>query len=297
MNFNQALTKKILIAMGPFGSNLHRRGLMKLGENTSTWCFRHKEEFQQSLQEWVDIGCDILFPNTSEANPLILEKTGESGKSEEICTQLIDYTREMANNRCLVAGDMQPVTLSIGQFLMPYGNLEPKQVYESYQAQAGYLHKAGVDFFWVFTMTCLEEVELAVRAIKDSSPLPVIVTMAFDRTRSRGYRTLMGVEPVKAAQFMNKLEVQGFGVNCGKLNLMETTEILGLIGKDFKGVLAAKPNAGIPEVIQGETIYPVTPEEMARHALKWKEAGIKIISGCCGTTPAHIRSTQKGIRP
>ncbi len=287
--FMEALSKNHLISMGPVGTNLHRQGLIKLEDNASVWCFKHRSQFQQALQEWKDIGCDILFANTCEANPLILEKTKASIQSGDICQGLAHYAKEIAKDRCYTAGDLQPVSLSIGQFLVPYGELEHNRVYESYKVQTAALYSGGVDFIWIFTMACLKEIELAVRAIRDSSPLPIVATMAFARTRFKGYRTLMGIDPVEAARFAKNLHLDGFGVNCGGLNLKETTELLGNIRKTFDGAVVAMPNAGTPEFVKGNTVYPETPEKMAEYALKWKELGANIISGCCGTTPAHVK--------
>ena len=288
--FLDALLAKPLVAMGPVGTNFHRQGLMQLGENTSLWCLHNRHYFQNALKLWVELGCDIIHPNSSEANALILEKSKAGLSSEEICARLVSYAREVAENQCYIGGDMQTLTLSTGRFLVPYGILEHERIYDSYRRQAEALYRAGVDFFWLFTMVDLKEVQLAVQAVRDTCALPVVVTMAFDRTRHRGYRTLMGVEAAEAARLMQGLQVDVFGTNCGSLNMHETSGVLRVLREEYRGFLAVSPNAGLPKVIEGETVYSIGPGEMAESVPEWLDCGASIISGCCGATPEHIQA-------
>ncbi len=291
-----ALSNGPLVAMGPLGAHFQQQDLLKTTENTSLWCMQNPGYLQKALQQWVELGCRVIFPLTSEANPLVLKQTGAAISCKDVCARLVQAARKAAGRSVCLGGDLQAVSLSTGRFLVPHGPLKRQEVYAAYREHAAALEQAGVDLFWLFTMVELQEIELAVQAMRDTCSLPVAVTMAFDATRRRGYRTFMGVEAAEAARFMKDLQVDVFGVNCGSLSMEETTEILGIFRQAFPGWLAVKPNAGMPRLIHGETVYPVLPREMAAHVPDWKNQGAAIISGCCGATSAHLQAIVEKLR-
>lgn len=294
--FQEALQKEILVAMGPLGTNLHERGMLQLGcSNTSLWCLENKETYVSFLREWMGIGCDIIYANTSALNPLLLEVKGGLAGARRINAQLTAYGREAASSSAYLAADLQSVILSTGRFLPPLGDLSREELYESYRVQAQAFGEAGADLVWLMTMAELEEVKIALQAVRDAAELPVLVSFAFDRTKT-GFRALMGSSAKDAASCAEEMGADGVGTNCGGITPGETADLVKEISTICDLPVIAMPSAGTPHLRQGRTIYPVGPEEMAREAVGWVEAGARIISGCCGSTLEHIAHMIRDLR-
>lgn len=294
----EALEKKVLVSMGPLGTNLHERGMLELGANTSLWCLKHEEEYASFLREWTDIGCDIVFANTSALNPLLLAE--EQGALEAVRSnaRMIEIARKAAAGSAYVAADLVSMTLSTGRFLPPLGDLDPDRLYNSYRTQAEAFRDAGADLAWLVTMADLVEMDIALRAVKEAGDLPVLVSFAFDRG-AKGFRTMMGVEAKEAAVRAEETGAAAVGANCGSIGLNETTELVRICKGSCNLPVIAVPGAGMPRLEGGKTVYPIGPEEMGREAVEWSKAGARIVSGCCGSTVEHIaamiRYLQEGI--
>ncbi len=285
-SFLEKLEEKVLVAMGAVGTNLGARG-MKLGQNAAQWCFNHPEEFRGLIKQYVDINCDILTAASSSANRLILSKYGFQDQTREINIKLARIAKEVVRGDMYVAGTLCSISLATGRFLSPLGDLSFEEVYESYKEQVESLAEGGVDLIWVITMADIEEASTAVRVVKECTDLPVIASMAFNPT-SKGFRTIMGVDPQTAARKLQEEGADIVGTNCGGTSIEDTTKIIQEMREACSCYLVAKPNAGTPHLVQGQTVYPVTPEQMVKEVPNWINAGARIISGCCGATSDHI---------
>jgi 5-methyltetrahydrofolate--homocysteine methyltransferase len=133
----------------------------------------------------------------------------------------------------------------------------------------------------------IEEIELGVKAMKENSKLPMAGLLGLNPT-PKGFRTMMGIDPTTAAKKMEELGVDIVGVSCGGISYEETTAALKEMKAACNKHLYARPNAGVPQLVNGEVVHPGTPEEMSKEASNWVQTGAKLIAGCCGTTPEHI---------
>jgi 5-methyltetrahydrofolate--homocysteine methyltransferase len=176
--------------------------------------------------------------------------------------------------------------------LKPLGPLEENDAENYYRDQANILVKSGVDFLVVETQFDLAEATIGVNAALSSGDLPVVCSFSFDR----GTKTMMGVSPAKFAQSIGKSGVAAMGINCGK-SLEDNLNALKELADATDLPIWFKPNAGLPKLTDdGKPFYDVTPEIMASHVESWIAAGAKIIGGCCGTTPVHLKAIAEVVK-
>jgi 5-methyltetrahydrofolate--homocysteine methyltransferase len=222
-----------------------------------------------------------------------LDRHGLGEKAVEINVAAAKIARKAAGEDKYVLGDIGPT----GDFLKPLGSLEPESLKEVFTEQAKVLADSGVDAIIIETMTALNELEIAVISAKDVSDLPLFVSLSFDAVKD-GFKTMMGVDPATAAGQLLPLGVDALGFNCGLSTLQKyvqlTAEYADII--QDKAFLLAEPNAGKPELADGQAVYKVTPDEFAASVKKIHEAGAKILGGCCGTSPEHIKAAVQKIR-
>ena len=275
--------KRILIADGGWGTELIKHGL-RPGEVPEAWNIDRPEAVRSVAASYVEAGADIILTNTFGGNPLKLAKAGEERRSAEMNRLGAEISREAARGSALVFGSIGPT----GELVKPLGKVSETEMEESFSEQATALTSGGVDGIVIETMMDLAEAKAALRAAKKGGPLPVVVSMTFNKHRS-GYATLMGVRPEQAALELEKAGADVVGANCGA-GIDELIEIAHLMRKATLLPIWCKPNAGLPEMVAGGTVYRETPERMASKFKAMAEAGANIIGGCCGTTPAHIRA-------
>jgi 5-methyltetrahydrofolate--homocysteine methyltransferase len=196
--------------------------------------------------------------------------------------------REVAGTEVLVLGSIGPT----GQLLEPLGLLSYEQAVANFAEQATGLAEGGVDGLHIETMSDLQEAKAAVEGARQASTLPITVTMSFD---THG-RTMMGVKPEDAVEFLLNLDVEAVGVNCGRSLEENLVAVTAMRRVAPNATLIAKPNAGLPRVeAGGEAIYDVTPQVMADYALKFKALQVKMFGGCCGSTPDHIAAVKTAL--
>ena len=189
----------------------------------------------------------------------------------------------------LIAGDIGPT----GYLLKPYGNFEPSDFVQCFRNQAVALEESDIDLYIVETQSDPREALAAVNGIRRVSKKPVIVNFSFSLGKN-GYRTVMGTSPDEALKALLGKDIQGFGVNCGE-GMERYMELVKMVRKMTKLPIMAKPNAGIPELIQGEVRYTETPEDFRRMVPELLDAGVDLIGGCCGTTPTHIKVIREAV--
>ncbi|MEJ2704679.1 MAG: homocysteine S-methyltransferase family protein, partial [Sedimentisphaerales bacterium] len=204
--------------------------------------------------------------------------------------------RRAAGEQKYVLGNVGPS----GDFLEPLGMLKSDELREAFSRQTEALLSGGVDGIIIETMTALDEAAIAVEAVKSvTEDLPVLVSMSFDRSGD-AFRTMMGVDVNAAVSKIVTLDVDAIGFNCGTISLDEYVELADEIvstARRFKDDLAvlAEPNAGKPELSEDRAVYKVSPNDFAAATEKILAAGVTIIGGCCGTTPAHIQTMAQRL--
>lgn len=294
--FRQRLAQsRPLVADGATGTNLQQRGL-KPGTPPEVWLFERPEMIIGLHEDFLRAGADILLTCSFGANPLRLAETPLAGRAAEVNTRAVQLAQQAIaglsdlGRPVYIAGSMGP----IGQLLKPLGPLEPEQVQAAYAEQAQALVQAGVDLLVIETQFDLAEAGAALQGARQVSDLPVVLSFSYDR----GTRTMMGVKPAQMAAHFNESQVDLLGINCGR-SLEENFQALQELLRATEKLIWFKPNAGLPRSDgQGGSIYDVTPDQMGAAARQWLAAGerVRVIGGCCGTSPAHLAEIARSVR-
>ncbi|MGN0464877.1 MAG: homocysteine S-methyltransferase family protein [Lachnospiraceae bacterium] len=275
----QMIKKHPIFLDGATGSNLQKAG-MPTGVCPELWIIEHREILIKLQRDFKKAGTNIVYAPTFSGNSIKLAEYGLENRLDEINKTLVQISREAVGSDCLVAGDM---TMT-GESLSPIGSMTLERLVDIYKEQATSLYEAGVDLFVVETMMSLAETRAAVLAIKEVCDLPIIASMSFEEDG----RTLYGTSPAAAVTVLQSLGVDVVGVNCST-GPKEMVEIVKQMQIYSKIPILAKPNAGLPKIRDGKTVYDMTPDQFASYAKDLVEAGASFLGGCCGTTPAHIK--------
>ena len=285
-------SKDVVLADGAMGTSLFNLGLSN-GAAGELWNVDHPERIASVHQGFVDAGSDIILTNSFGGNRCRLAFHDSAERVNEINTAASRIASDVASkaDRCIViAGSMGPT----GEVLEPHGSFSQAEATSAFVEQATALKEGGVDVAWIETMFSEEELTAAVEAVK-AVGLPFVVTMTFD---SSG-RTMMGIKPGDALLMSKQKNWQpsGFGANCGigPAQLLDSVTGLANVASP-EDVIVAKGNCGTPTM--GADMLPHyngTPEIMADYACLARDAGARIIGGCCGTTPEHIMAMQEAL--
>jgi 5-methyltetrahydrofolate--homocysteine methyltransferase len=290
MNILDELKKNtILLSDGAWGTFLQVKGL-KPGECPELWNITHKADILDIAESYLLAGSDIIETNSFGGNRIKLSQYGLGDRVSEINQAAASINREAAGNEKHVAGSVGPT----GKMLL-MGDVTEKELYDVFCEQAIALEAGGADIIIVETMSAVDEASLAVRAARENTKCTVIITMTFSGTMSGEYRTMMGVSPEEMVISMKEAGAHIIGSNCG--NGIE--DMIGIVkairAADSTIPVMIQANAGIPVLTDGITIFRETPEMMASYVPGLIKAGVSIIGGCCGTTPAHIREIGKQL--
>ncbi len=284
--------KEILIADGAMGTSLFELGLPD-GASGELWNVAHPDRVKRIHQSFVDAGSDILLTNTFGANRFRLAQHKLEHRVRELNVAGARIVRQVADGAgrpIVVAGDMGP----IGDMLEPMGTRTVAEAGDAFFEQAQALKEGGADIAWLETMFADDELDAAVRAVKRAG-LPFVATMSFDT----GGRTMMGVGPEDAMQRVRVSQCQptAFGANCGVGPAQIMDSIIGLVrGGQNEIIVVAKANCGLPVLDTNNRVsYDGTPEVMATYACLARDAGARIIGGCCGTTARHIKAMVEAL--
>lgn len=285
--FRELVKKGPVLLDGATGTNLQKAG-MPVGVCPEQWILENSEVLIDLQKRYVEAGTDILFAPTFTASRIKLKEYGLEDHLEEMNRKLVALSKEAARGtNALVAGDL---TMT-GEQLYPLGDLMFEDLVDVYKEQAKIIADAGADLFVVETMMSLQECRAAVLAIREVCDLPVMVSLTYNEDG----RTLYGTDPVTAVVVMQSLGADAVGMNCstGPEAMLEP---IAKMAEYATIPLLAKPNAGMPELIDGQTVFNVEPEEFAEVGKKLVEEGAAIIGGCCGTTPEHIRALKEAVK-
>lgn len=275
-----------LILDGATGTQLQKRGYGG-GMCAEEWLLSHPEAIKEVQRLYVENGSDIVYASTFGGNRVKLEENKLFNKVDSINKELVGFSKEAVAGSAFVAGDLAPT----GQFLAPLGDMPFDEMVEVYEEQAKALEEAGVDLFVIETMMTVPEARAAVLAVKNVSKKPVFVSFTCD---NKG-KTLTGTDVTAALLIMQGMGVDAFGLNCS-VGPDDMLVQLRRLSEYAEVPLIAKPNAGIPELVDGKTIYSCTPEEFSKYLKDFAQAGVAIFGGCCGTTEDHIKAIYEGTR-
>ncbi|HUU27464.1 MAG TPA: homocysteine S-methyltransferase family protein [archaeon] len=291
-SFFQKLERKgILLLDSAMGTMLQQAGLKSGEECGELWNVgQNREKVLKVHKANIDSGSDIIITNTFGANPLKLAHYGASGQTRELNRAGALLAREAAGEQVFVAGDLGPT----GEILEQWGGTRSAgEIRAAYEDQVAGLLEGGVDLFILETFMDLEELKLALEAIKTASSLPVVASMTF-QANPRGVRTMWGLTPAEAARELQKAGAGIIGSNCG-MGTRQMLQVVAEMARVTELPLAVQPNAGMPEVRNGKTYFPETAEQMAAVAPEFKAEGVRLLGGCCGSTPEYIGAIKNKL--
>ncbi len=272
----------ILLSDGAMGTELQKRG-MPTGVCPEEYNVTHPELVQGIYRDYYNAGSDLVETNTFGANRLRLKLHGCEERVMEFCRAAARLAREVCPAGKFVAGSIGPT----GELIEPLGPRTVQEVYRIFAEQAVALAEGGVDMICVETMMAPEEVEIAIKAVKEETHLPVVATMTFEMGKF-GLRTMWGVDVPTAAARLTDAGADVIGANCGR-GFDEMIAIISEMRPVTNKPIIAQSNAGIPDWVDGVSIYKETPALIESKAEKLLQLGVNILGGCCGTGPEHIR--------
>ena len=280
---------EVLVADGATGTNLQAVGLPP-GTTPEEWVFTEPDRIRALQRSFVEAGSDLILTCTFGGTRIRLKETPFADRAAALNRRAVELAREAAGDRTLIGGSLGP----LGSLLKPFGPIEYDEAVAAYAEQAEALNAGGVDVLVLETHFALDEAQAAVEGARQVSQLPIVVSFSYDR----GVRTMMGVKPTQVAEKFKTLGVTAVGANCGT-----TLENMEKIVQEYAAAASglfiwAKPNAGLPsvEAATGRSVYSVTPEQMGDFAKRYVALGARIVGGCCGSTPAHVKAIAQAVK-
>lgn len=280
----ERLQHNILILDGATGTEFQKRG-MPAGVCPETWCIDNAQVVRDVHSDYLNAGSDIIYTSTFGANRI---KLGQYGVTDcaDVNRKLAGIAREAAGNERLVAGDIGPT----GRFVEPFGDLEFEEAVDIFKEQVRGLLDGGVDLFVIETMMDIQEARAALIAVRELTDAFVITSMTYEADG----RTLNGTDTLSALITLQSLGADAVGCNCST-GPLEMTRLIAAM-KPFATVpLVAKPNAGMPQLVDGRTVFNMSAEEFADHGRQFAANGVNLLGGCCGTAPEHIRALKQAL--
>ncbi len=296
MSLKERMSGGIFLLDGAMGTQLIARGI-EVGKCNDYLNVESPDVVSDIHRSYFEAGSDAVLTNTFGANKYALGRHRLEEEAAKINSAGARIARKAGGREKYVLGDIGPS----GDFLEPLGSLKPEELKEAFARQAKVLLDGGVDGFIIETMTALDEVTIAIEAVKSvGGVVPVLASMSFDRAGD-DFKTMMGVDVETAVAKIVSLDVDAVGFNCGTVSLDEYIELaekfvstVKALGKDV--LIYTEPNAGKPELVEDQAVYKVSPEDFAAAVEKIHSIGVNIIGGCCGTGPAHIAAIRKKLR-
>lgn len=283
-------SREWILADGATGTNLFNMGLSS-GEAPELWNDEHPDRIKKLYSMAVDAGSDLFLTNSFGGNAARLKLHGAQKRAHELSRISAEIGRDVADAQdrpVVVAGSVGPT----GEIMAPMGALTHELAVEIFHEQAEGLKDGGADVLWLETISAPEEYKAAAEAFK-LADMPWCGTMSFDTAG----RTMMGMTSADMSNMVEKLDNPplGYGANCGvgASDLMRT--VLGFVAQGHERPIIAKGNAGIPKYVDGHIHYDGTPDLMADYACLARDAGAKIIGGCCGTMPEHLSKMRAAL--
>jgi methionine synthase / methylenetetrahydrofolate reductase (NADH) len=284
--FLEALEERVLVCDGAMGTMLYAKGVF-INKSFDALNVTQPDLVAEVHQEYVRAGADIVETNTFGANRIKLGSFGLADKLHAINEQGARIARHAANDKAYVAGSIGP----LGVRIEPWGKTGIDEAREYFREQAQALADGGVDLFVLETFRDLNEIGAAIDAVRSVSDLPIIAQM----TTEEDGNTLDGTPPERFAPALEQRGATIIGVNCavGPAPMLDTIERMEAVTSCR---LSAQPNAGQPRDVEGRNIYLCSPDYMASYARRFIMHNVRVVGGCCGTTPEHIRQIKAAVR-
>ena len=287
------IRERPLLGDGAMGTQLMLAGLEQ-GNCGEAWNLTHPEKVLAIQRRYAEAGSDCILTNTFGGSRIMLNRHSKRTRLSKSTRPGSKSSRQAFGAKDgYIIGDMGP----FGGLMQPYGDFSESDVRDAFTEQAAALVEAGADAIIIETQTGLEELLIGITAAKEAGAACVIGSMAYDVTLDGStFRTMMGVDPEHAAEFMEEHGADIVALNCGTGMDMERARQATVRYKKATSLpVMVQPNAGQPKLINMKVIYDETPEQMVRGAAPLLEAGANIIGSCCGSTPDHIRALRKAL--
>jgi len=290
MNWKTRLEEKsVLISDGAWGTELAKLGLAP-GQAPELWNAENPDAVGRVVRGYLNAGADIVLTNSFGGTRWKLERRGLADRTAELNRKAAEISKLDAAGRALVFASVGPT----GEFMSPLGTRTEEEFVACFTEQIEALLAGGADGIVLETFTDLGEIGAALEAARTAGAETVVASMTFDKVPA-GYATMMGVRPEQAAAALTEAGADIVGSNCG-CGIDNMIEVAALLRSATDLPLWVKSNAGQPELVDGETVFRETPEQMASKVPALLDAGANIIGGCCGTTPEHIRQLGAAAR-
>ncbi|MHC4777616.1 MAG: homocysteine S-methyltransferase family protein [Planctomycetota bacterium] len=284
--FRKLLAEEILILDGGMGTLLQEWGLPP-GEAPESWNLARPEAVEDIHRTYAASGADVILTNTFGATRLKMAAYGLGDKVASLNRAAVRVAKKAANGNALVGLSVGP----LGKSLYPLGDLTFEKAYELFAEQVKSTSRSRPDLVIIETLDDIREARAAAMAARDNFPGPVLVQMSF----SQGDATLTGMKPASAACTLEALDIDAVGANCS-LGPKELFPVMEEMASVTDLPLLVQPNAGLPELRYGKTVFPGSPGLLAEWAERFREIGVNILGGCCGTGPAHITAIRKAVK-
>ena len=283
------LESELLVFDGATGTYLQQHGL-EPGGCPELMNADAPDTIRQMARDYFDSGSDIVLTNTFGGNSYRLQHYGAQDRVAELNRLAAEHARSQADDNHFVAGSVGPT----GEFIEPLGNASEADLYDVFTEQTTALESGGADAVMIETQMVLEEAQIAIKAAKENTDLVVMATMVFD-LGPRGFFTMWGTTPEQAAEGLVEAGADVAGSNCGN-GIDKMIDIAKAMRAVTDAKLVIQSNAGIPDIVSGEIVYPESPEYMAERYQVLAEIPVNILGGCCGTTPEHIRALANSVK-
>jgi len=283
--FLDALDARVLVCDGAMGTMLYQRGIF-LNRSFDELNLTHPDLVADVHQAYVRAGADVIETNTFGANRIKLAHFGLADSMHSLNVHGARIARHAAREYAYVAGSIGPLGIRIE----PWGRMGADEAEAIFREQAAALEEGGVDLFVLETFRDLNEVQAAIRAVRAVSARPIVAQV----TTEEDGNTLDGTPPETFAPALEQAGAHVIGLNCsvGPAAMLETLERMSVLTPLR---LSAQPNAGRPRDVEGRNIYLSSPEYVASYARRFVNTGVKLVGGCCGTTPEHIRHIRQAV--
>lgn len=289
----QVIRERPLLGDGAMGTQLMLAGLEQ-GGCGEAWNLTHPERVLAIQRRYAEAGSDCILTNTFGGSRIMLNRHGHADDVTAVNRAAVEIARQAFGGRPgFVIGDIGP----FGGLMEPYGDFAEETVREAFREQAKALVNAGADAIIIETQTALEELQLGIEAAKEAGAACVIGSMAYDITRDGStFRTMMGIDPERAAEFMLEQGVDIVALNCGTgMDMERARQAIERYRQTVALPVMAQPNAGQPKLVDMKVVYDETPEQMVGGVAPLLDAGTSIVGACCGSTPDHIRAFRAAL--